>query len=138
MKFEVIATAVNGRGYHGRPGVATATTVLLTIQQSGNDREQVALRIGKDVMKSQRWLVGDKVVTQLVRLETGKLAFHIVRSTNGGHTLSASKDCKGKMETATIKITNDAMIQIVKPFAGHSAEPVIVDGALLFILGEQQ
>jgi hypothetical protein len=138
MKFEVIATAVNGRGYKGRNNGVADSTVLLTINKARNNRDQIALRIGRDVMKTQRWLVGDKVVTRLVRLGTGQLAFHIERSTTEGHTLSGPKEDKGKMETATIRLTSDAMLHAVIQLAGYSNAPAVVDGALLFILGEQQ
>jgi hypothetical protein len=138
MKFEVITTATNGRSHGGRSYASDQSTVLMTIHKAGGGKSQVALRIGKDVMKSQRWLVGDKVITQLVRLESGELALHINRSTTDGHTLSAPSEHKGKMETATIKITNDSLLNTVREFAGCSVSPLVVDGALLFILGKKQ
>jgi hypothetical protein len=134
MKFEVIATAKSSRGSSGRTLGDAASTVLLTIQKSGKSSRQLALRIGKEVMKSQRWLVGDRVITDLVKIESGELAFRIERSTTDGHALSASSLHKGKMETATIKIRNDMMISYVKEFSGYSDKPLVVDGALLFIL----
>jgi hypothetical protein len=87
MKFTPTITASNNQGGDGSYG----DTVLVTIIKGGGGRRQVCVRLGAEVMKSVRWLVGDKVLIQFGVLDDGRRAIVVNRTTGKlkGHTLSS-------------------------------------------------
>jgi hypothetical protein len=110
-------------------------TILISVIKSGKKRLQVGIRFGQDVMKHQRWLVGDRVVVQLGTLEDGRPAMSISRTMTGGHKLSGVKSQVGKMAYASVKVSNEDFLEEIKPYAGTNAKPhVMPDGSLIVVL----
>jgi hypothetical protein len=137
MKFTPTITATCKRGSSGASS-RVHDTILVTVIKSGKGRLQVGVRLGQDIMKAQRWLVGDRVILQLGVIDDGRVAMSISRTMTGGHKLSGVKSQVGRMAYASVKVSNDDFLNCVKPYTGTNAKPeVMPDGSLLVVLEKQ-
>jgi hypothetical protein len=137
MNFTPTITATCKRGSSGNSS-RVHDTVLVSVINSGKGRLQVGIRFGQDVMKGQRWLVGDRVIVQLGVLDDGRAAMSIGRTMLGGHKLSGVKSQVGRMAYASVKVSNEDFLNAIKPYKGTNVKPeVMPDGSLLVILEKQ-
>ncbi len=133
MNFTPKIVATRSTGKNTRKASGGMDTVLVTVIKGGGDRHQVCVRVGTDVMKSQRWIVGDHV--QISFGETDEGPAIQIRRTTDGHKLSSYKKSIGTMSYASVKIASDELIAAIRPFAGTSTKPqVMPDGSLIVVL----
>lgn len=104
MQFQesfVVEKQSSGGGGHG---VTTPDCVTITTNKGGNGRLQLTIRIGERVMKSMRWLSGDRIEV-VCGMQNGKKAVMLRRSASG-FTLSSQQGnkTKGKCVRSSIKM----------------------------------
>lgn len=136
--FKVIKHVKNGRGI-GHNVSKKTDTVLVTINKAGAKKEQVSIRIGIDVMRERRWVIGDRVSTTLGEYD-GRPALRIQRThKDEGHTLSASKQTPGTITTGCYKFTDHVVQKFLRRYAGTCVKPIVIDdGALIVLLQEAE
>ena len=120
MKFNPKITST--RGSRASRGGKVQDTVLVTIPKHKGKQAQLCIRIGRNIMQSMRWLVGDLATVQVGEVD-GKVALQIWVSKDGTHTLSGSGSSHGKMETGTIKIRDTELTEEARSLVGIMLEP---------------
>lgn len=105
MAFESVAS-LNAEGRRtGRNRARTDSVVLRRVWNNKKEKTETYLivRLGLDVMRSCRWVVGDRV-DMLVDRESGAVLIKRVLSNENGFVLSAQKMHKGTTKTATFQV----------------------------------
>ena len=112
---------------------ADPNTITVLLSKAGEGRHQLTIAIGEAVMKSMRWIAGDKVAVECGSVD-GKLAVMLKRAERG-FTLSSTKgpEAKGKFTRSALKANyTEELKQHFEGFIGKSFNPTISDESLIF------
>jgi len=111
MQFQesfVVQKQSCGGGSHG---MTTPDVVTITTNKGGSSRVQLTIRIGERVMKSMRWLSGDRIEV-VCGVHDGKKAV-LLRRSAAGFTLSSQQGnkLKGKCVRSSLKMNMTKELQ---------------------------
>ena len=130
MKVNITKTIKLGtRGRNANTKYRPDTVKMMLKEDKSN---QICVRIGEDVMRSQRWVVGDdRIEIEPFEAEGGIVGIRMKRSVAAvAKTLSANEKSRGKMHTATLRFTCPEAAETLKDCWGKETVPFEQDGWL--------
>lgn len=115
-----------------RNGKFRPDTIRMSIRKNGNSN-QICVRIGEEVMRSQRWVIGDdKVEIEPFEAENGFVGIRMKRSISAiAKSLAGGRNSHGKMHLATVRFTSEEAETILRDCMEREVFPFEQDGWLV-------
>ena len=133
MKLCLVKTIkISGRRGNSANSKYRPDTIKMALKDDKGKNYQICVRIGEQVMQSQRWIVGeDRVEIEPFEAANGMVGIRLKRSASpAAKMLSANAKSRGKMHTATIRFTCPESTELLKDCWGKETVPFEQDGWL--------
>jgi putative cell wall-binding protein len=135
MKFISIAKAIPVQG--GNRQLYDDDKLTVTTRRNGKNRCQLCIKVGIDVMRKWRWVIGDKVTVEVGRNENNELVVRIERTNSKGYSLTGNSKSKDKIAAAEIKYNNEIHMRLFEKIVGKQFTPFEHEGKVAIICSEE-